>query len=45
MYYNTNNETGRTLSESWDATAKQDTLILSIFMRLPNENFTPNEIE
>ena len=45
MYYNTNNETGHTLSESWDATAKQDTLILSIFMRLPNENFTPNEIE
>ena len=45
MYYNTNNEEGETLVESWTATAKQDELILRIFMVGLNYSFTPDEIE
>jgi len=45
MYYNTNNEEGQTLVSSWTATAKQDTLILSIFLAEPNSSFTPDEVD
>ena len=45
MYYNTNNESGLDLRESWTSNAKQDELILRIFMLQPNESFTPDEIE
>lgn len=45
MYYNTNNETGVQLRSSWTDTAKQDELILRIFMVAPNDSFTPDEIE
>ena len=45
MYYNTNNEEGESLVGSWTATAKQDALILSIFMATPNSSFTPDEID
>ena len=45
MYYNTNNETGIDLRESWTSNAKQDELILRIFMIAPNDSFTPDEIE
>lgn len=45
MYYNTNNQSGQELGNSWTATAKQDALILSIFMATPNSSFTPDEID
>ena len=45
MYYNTNNESGLDLRESWTSNAKQNELILRIFMLQPNESFTPDEIE
>ena len=45
MYNNTNNETGIDLRESWTSNAKQDDLILRIFMIAPNDSFTPDEIE
>ena len=45
MYYNTNNESGLDLRESWTSNAKQNDLILRIFMIAPNDSFTPNEIE
>ena len=45
MYYNTNNESGLDLRESWIATAKQDELILRLFILQPNASFTPDEIE
>ena len=45
MYYNTNNESGLDLRESWTSNAKQDELILRIFMIAPNDSFTPDEIE
>ena len=45
MYYNTNGETGLQLRSSWTDTAKQDELILRIFMITPNNSFTPDEIE
>ena len=45
MYYNTNNESGLDLRESWTSNAKQDDLILRIFMISPNDSFTPDEIE
>ena len=45
MYYNTNNESGLDLRESWTSNAKQDDLILRIFMIAPNDSFTPDEIE
>ena len=44
MYYNTNNETGLDLTESWIKAAKQNDLILRLFMINPNEDFTPDEI-
>ena len=44
MYYNTNNETGLTLSTSWIKSAQQDELILRLFMDNTNETFTPDEI-
>ena len=45
MYYNTNDESGLDLRESWTSNAKQDDLILRIFMIAPNDSFTPDEIE
>ena len=45
MYYNTNNESGLDLRSSWTATAKQNELILRIFMLAPNNTFTPDEIQ
>ena len=45
MYYNTNNETGLDLRESWTSNAKQNELILRIFMLTPNNTFTPDEIQ
>ena len=44
MYYNTNDETGLTLSSSWIKSAQQDELILRLFMDNVNETFTPDEI-
>ena len=44
MYYNTNNENGEDLRESWTRTAKQDELILQFFIDNPNQLFTPDEI-
>jgi len=44
MYYNTNGETGIRLSSSWIAAAKQDELILRLFILQPNATFTPDEI-
>ena len=45
MYYNTNNETGLDLQESWYSNANQDELVLRLFQIHPNETFTPDEIE
>ena len=45
MYYNTNEENGQELTESWIKSAKQDQLILRLFMINPNETFTPDEME
>jgi len=45
MYYNTNNESDLDLRSSWTATAKQDELILRIFMLSPNHLFTPDDIQ
>ena len=45
MYYNTNNEVGLDLRESWTSNAKQNDMILRIFMIAPNDSFTPDEIE
>ena len=45
MYYNTNNEIGLALGQSWLSTAKQDELILRIFILKPNQSFTPDEIK
>ena len=44
MYYNTNHETGLTLSTSWIKSAQQDELILRLFMDNTNETFKPDEI-
>jgi Fe2+ or Zn2+ uptake regulation protein len=44
MYYNTNRETGVELTDSWIKTAKQNELILRLFMANPNEKLTPDEI-
>ena len=44
-YYNTNNETGQDLRDSWTTVAKQDELILAFFQMNPNETFTPDQIE
>ena len=44
MYYNTNNETGLTLSDSWVKSAQQNELILRLFMDNVNQVFTPDEI-
>tara|TARA_R110001599_G_scaffold265881_1_gene466542 strand:- start:385 stop:723 length:339 start_codon:yes stop_codon:yes gene_type:complete len=44
MYYNTNNESGVDLRESWIKTAKQNELILKLFMINPNETFTADEM-
>ena len=45
MYYNTNEEDGPGLRESWAQAAKQDDLVLMIFKDNPNESFTPYEIQ
>ena len=45
MYYNTNEEDGPGLRESWARTAKQNDLILMIFQDNPNETFTPDQIQ
>ena len=45
MYYNTNNETGLDLTDSWIKAAKQNDLILKLFMTNPNETFTPDQIQ
>ena len=45
MYYNTTNEEGEDLRESWTKTATQDELILALFKENPNQSFTPNEIQ
>ena len=45
MYYNTNEEDGPELRESWARTAKQNDLILMIFQDNPNETFTPDQIQ
>ena len=39
MYYNTNNETGLTLSDSWVKSAQQNELILRLFMDNVNQAF------
>ena len=44
MYYNTNNENGEDLRESWTQTANQDELILQFFIDNPNQLFTPDDI-
>jgi len=44
MYYNTNNESGEDLRESWTKTANQDELILQFFIDNPNQLFTPDDI-
>ena len=44
VYYNTNNETGVDLTESWIKAAKQNELILRLFRANPNEALTPNDI-
>ena len=45
MYYNTNEEDGEGLRESWAQTANQNDLILMIFHDNPNETFTPDQIQ
>lgn len=44
MYYNTNDESGINLRDSWVKTAKQDELILRLFQANPDQTFTPDEI-
>ena len=45
MYYNTNDESGEDLRESWTKTANQDELILQFFIDNPNQLFTPDDIQ
>jgi len=45
MYYNTNNESGVDLTDSWVAAANQDEIIFQLFRANPNESFTPDEMQ
>ena len=45
MYYNTNDENGDELRDSWVKTAKQDELILQFFIDNPDQEFTPAEVK
>jgi len=45
MYYNTNNESGLDLRESWYSNANQDELVLKLFQIHAPRTFTPDEIE
>ena len=44
MYYNTNNETGETLTRSRNNTVTQEDVILGIFEHSPTNEFTPSEV-
>lgn len=44
MYYNTVNEKGDDLRDSWIKTANQNELILQLFLDNPNQSMTPDEI-
>tara|TARA_Y100000817_G_C16813086_1_gene525150 strand:- start:638 stop:982 length:345 start_codon:yes stop_codon:yes gene_type:complete len=45
MFYNTTNEKKPELVEAWCRTAKQDTLVMDIFLNNPNQIFNPFEVQ
>jgi len=44
-YYNTNDETGADLRDSWTQTANQNDLIFQLFADNPTQGYSPEDIE
>jgi len=44
-YYNTNENAGIYLREAWTQTAKQDELILQLFVDNPTQGYSPEDVE